>query len=308
MNFLHLHYFKLVAKSENITKAAQEAYISTSGLSKVISRLESEVGYPLFERYSNRLVLNSAGRIFYDFAENVLSQQDECLAQIKTTMSAEEEIVNIAVPAERLVKAIINKYMKENPNIRFSQYIMNAVECQNALENREIDFAICHRPIEAPGIIWTPLCEKEMCIAVGWNHPLAKADIKEISLIDLKDELFFVHASSSDERDAIIDFCREAGFVPRIYQSDPAVTFEVLEKGTGAAFVLDYFFMDEKSQRLTDQYMNGSEIAHKVSLHNPRCFLPIGIARIENRPLSERAALFYHMMCEKFEEDEEECP
>ena len=37
MNFLHLHYFKLVAKSENITKAAQEAYISTSGLSKVIS-------------------------------------------------------------------------------------------------------------------------------------------------------------------------------------------------------------------------------------------------------------------------------
>ena len=72
--------------------------------------------------------------------------------------------------------------------------------------------------------------------------------------------------------------------------------------------MLDYFFMDEKSQRLTDQYMNGSEIAHKVSLHNPRCFLPIGIARIENRPLSERAALLYHMMCEKFEEDEEECP
>lgn len=303
MNFLHLHYFKLVAKSENITKAAQEAYISTSGLSKVISRLESEVGYSLFERYSNRLVLNNAGRIFYDFAEKVLVQQEECLEQIKAAMSEEEEIVNIAVPAERLVLAMINKYMEENPTIRFSQYIMNAAECQTALENREIDFAICHRPIEAPGIIWVPLCEKEMCIAVGWNHPLAKAGVKEISLIELKDELFYVHASSSDERDAVIDFCREAGFVPRIYQSDATVTFELLEKGTGAAFVLDYFFKDARSQRMTDQYMNGSEMAHKVSLRNPKCYLPIGIARIENRPLSERAAILYHTMCEKFEED-----
>lgn len=303
MNFLHLHYFKLVAKSENITKAAQEAYISTSGLSKVISRLESEVGYSLFERYSNRLVLNNAGRIFYDFAERVLVQQEECLEQIKAAMSEEEEIVNIAVPAERLVLAMINKYMEENPTIRFSQYIMNAAECQTALENREIDFAICHRPIEAPGIIWVPLCEKEMCIAVGWNHPLAKAGVKEISLIELKDELFYVHASSSDERDAVIDFCREAGFVPRIYQSDATVTFELLEKGTGAAFVLDYFFKDARSQRMTDQYMNGSEMAHKVSLRNPKCYLPIGIARIENRPLSERAAILYHTMCEKFEED-----
>ena len=303
MNFLHLHYFKLVAKSENITKAAQEAYISTSGLSKVISRLESEVGYSLFERYSNRLVLNNAGRIFYDFAERVLVQQEECLEQIKAAMSEEEEIVNIAVPAERLVLAMINKYMEENPTIRFSQYIMNAAECQTALENREIDFAICHRPIEAPGIIWVPLCEKEMCIAVGWNHPLAKAGVKEISLIELKDELFYVHASSSDERDAVIDFCREAGVVPRIYQSDATVTFELLEKGTGAAFVLDYFFKDARSQRMTDQYMNGSEMAHKVSLRNPKCYLPIGIARIENRPLSERAAILYHTMCEKFEED-----
>ena len=303
MNFLHLHYFKLVAKSENITKAAQEAYISTSGLSKVISRLESEVGYSLFERYSNRLVLNNAGRIFYDFAERVLVQQEECLEQIKAAMSEEEEIVNIAVPAERLVLAMINKYMEENPTIRFSQYIMNAAECQTALENREIDFAICHRPIEAPGIIWVPLCEKEMCIAVGWNHPLAKAGVKEVSLIELKDELFYVHASSSDERDAVIDFCREAGFVPRISQSDATVTFELLEKGTGAAFVLDYFFKDARSQRMTDQYMNGSEMAHKVSLRNPKCYLPIGIARIENRPLSERAAILYHTMCEKFEED-----
>ena len=305
MNFLHLHYFKLVAKSENITKAAQEAYISTSGLSKVISRLESEVGYSLFERYSNHLVLNSAGRIFYDFAEKVLVQQEECLEQIKAAMSEEEEIVNIAVPAERLVLAMINKYMEENPTIRFSQYIMNAAECQTALENREIDFAICHRPIEAPGIIWVPLCEKEMCIAVGWNHPLAKAGVKEVSLIELKDELFYVHASSSDERDAVIDFCREAGFVPRIYQSDATVTFELLEKGTGAAFVLDYFFKDARSQRMTDQYMNGSEMAHKVSLRNPKCYLPIGIARVENRPLSERAAILYHIMCEKFEEDKE---
>lgn len=304
MNFLHLHYFQLVAKTENITKAAQEAYISTSGLSKVISRLESEVGYPLFERYSNRLVLNSAGHIFYDFAEDVLKQQEFCLERIKKTMSDEEELVNIAVPAERLVLAVIKKFMEENPHIRLSQYIMNAAEAQAALENREIDFAVSHRPIEAPGIIWQPLCEKEMCIAVGRNHPLAAAGVDEIPLIDLKDELFYVHAGSTDERDAVIDFCRDAGFVPRIYQSDPAVTFEVLQKGTGAAFVLEYFFQDAKSQRLTAQYMDGSRIAHKISIRDQDCRLPIGIARVEKRQLPEQADCLYHMLCEKFAEDD----
>ena len=54
MNLLHLEYFKLVAETQNISKAANESYISSSGLSKVIARLENEVGYPLFERYSNK--------------------------------------------------------------------------------------------------------------------------------------------------------------------------------------------------------------------------------------------------------------
>lgn len=297
MNLLHLEYFKLVAETENISRAASEAYISASGLSKVINRLENEVGYPLFERFSNRLILNEAGKIFYDFADSVLCQNEECREKIKMQVTEAEQQVTIAIPAERLISGIIDRFQQENSNIRFNQYVMSAYESQNALENREIDFAICHKIVDAPGMIWTPLVYREMCIAVGKNHPLASKNIDQINLADMKDELFFIQAASVDERNHIISWCRESGFAPRIYQSNPELTFEMMEKGIGVAFVLDYFFGNEDEQRFTGQYFDGSKIAHKVTLTNPKCIMPTGIVRKEGRIMTRSAEKLYRMIC-----------
>ena len=110
MNLLHLEYFKLVAETQNISKAAGESYISASGLSKVIARLENEVGYPLFERYSNKLILNEAGEVMYRFAESVLKQQKSCKEEIKALMEEAERNVRVAIPADRLISGIFDRY------------------------------------------------------------------------------------------------------------------------------------------------------------------------------------------------------
>lgn len=297
MNLLYLHYFSLVAKTENIAKAAARAYISPSGLSKVIGRLESEVGYALFIRSSNRLVLNEAGRVFYRFAEEVLRQQDDCLSEIKRLSDASEEIVSIALPADRLVTGIVERFVADYPSVRFSQYIMRASECQQALENREIDFAICHKPISAPGIIWEELARNELSLAVSYAHPMSIAGVDEADLIDFKDELILLHATASDERDQIIEYCTEAGFSPRIYQADPFNSFEMVARGLGVAFVQDFFFQRERDQLATGQYMNGRDIAHRIAVHSPHCVLEVGVARVEGRRLSHAAQELYDRIC-----------
>ena len=85
-----------------------------------------------------------------------------------------------------------------------------------------------------------------MCIAVGWNHPLAKADIKEISLIDLKDELFFVHASSSDERDAIIDFAEKRDLSPEFIKVIRLLLLKCWKKEPGRHLCLITFLWMRK--------------------------------------------------------------
>ncbi|KAI4443462.1 LysR family transcriptional regulator [Schaedlerella arabinosiphila] len=50
MHFQELNYILCIAKHQNLTKAAQELYISQPTLTKYLQRLEREVGGKLFVR------------------------------------------------------------------------------------------------------------------------------------------------------------------------------------------------------------------------------------------------------------------
>ena len=46
----YLNYILTIARRKNMTKAAEELYVSQSSLSQYLSRLEQEIGDPLFIR------------------------------------------------------------------------------------------------------------------------------------------------------------------------------------------------------------------------------------------------------------------
>lgn len=50
MNLLQLKYFQEVARLEHMTKAAESLNVSQPSISNTISRLEKELGVPLFVR------------------------------------------------------------------------------------------------------------------------------------------------------------------------------------------------------------------------------------------------------------------
>ena len=64
MELQQLKYFKAVADIGKISEAAESLYVSAPALSTSISRLEKELGFPLFERTNNRITLNTQGHIF----------------------------------------------------------------------------------------------------------------------------------------------------------------------------------------------------------------------------------------------------
>ena len=50
MNYSELHYILCIAKHQNLTRAAQELYISQPTLTKYLQKLEREMGAKLFSR------------------------------------------------------------------------------------------------------------------------------------------------------------------------------------------------------------------------------------------------------------------
>ena len=70
-----LHSFQLVAKLGGISKAADKRSLSVMALSKQMSKLEEQVGQPLFERTGRSMRLTEFGKLFNEQANKVLLAQ-----------------------------------------------------------------------------------------------------------------------------------------------------------------------------------------------------------------------------------------
>ena len=69
MDVKYLNYILAIANRHNMTKAAEDLFVSQSSLSQYLSRLEQELGTPLFVRSKNELSLTPAGTLYVEAAK-----------------------------------------------------------------------------------------------------------------------------------------------------------------------------------------------------------------------------------------------
>lgn len=79
LNFRHLFYFWRVARTGNLTRAAEGLHLSQSALSAQIKQLEDRLGEPLFERERRRLILTYTGQLVMSYAEDIFGLGHEML-------------------------------------------------------------------------------------------------------------------------------------------------------------------------------------------------------------------------------------
>jgi LysR family transcriptional regulator, transcription activator of glutamate synthase operon len=77
-----LRYVEAVARHRHFTKAAEELHVAQSALSHQIRRLERELGTPLFERTSRRVITTEAGRVVAARARRVFAELDGVRGEI----------------------------------------------------------------------------------------------------------------------------------------------------------------------------------------------------------------------------------
>ncbi len=71
LNFKHLHYFRTVAKTGAVNRAAEKLHLTPQTLSGQISAFEARLGTPLFRRSGRRLELTDAGRMALAYADEI---------------------------------------------------------------------------------------------------------------------------------------------------------------------------------------------------------------------------------------------
>ena len=73
LNIRHLHVFREVARSRNISKASQRVHLSQPAITQAIAKLEDVLEVSLFDRRNNGMFVTEPGEVFLARVERALS-------------------------------------------------------------------------------------------------------------------------------------------------------------------------------------------------------------------------------------------
>lgn len=79
LNFKHLRYFWMVAKTGSIVKASEQLYLSPQSISGQLGELENSLGLQLLRKVGRGLELTDMGRRVFSFADEIFTIGGELL-------------------------------------------------------------------------------------------------------------------------------------------------------------------------------------------------------------------------------------
>ena len=144
MNIRNLQIFLHLSQSLHFNKTAEAMHTSASTMSRVIQRLEGEVGQPLFERDNRRVELTSAGVRFAEFASNVVTewQRFKNDLEIEQEQLSGELVIYCTVTAAHLyLPKLLEKFRTLYPKVEITLETGDVAFAYQKVADHSIDFA-----------------------------------------------------------------------------------------------------------------------------------------------------------------------
>lgn len=148
MNFSNLHYFLVATQEMNITKAAHRLHISQQALSNHITKLEQELGTPLFERSPN-LTLTYAGKRLVETSGRILDLHNQFLAEVNDISGniKGELIIGITYTrGQALLPVLLPEFHRTHPFINVKIEEANAKDLEERLQRGDVDLVLGFTP------------------------------------------------------------------------------------------------------------------------------------------------------------------
>lgn len=227
MNTKQLTYFIEIAKQKNMNKAAGLLFVSQSSLSQYLSRLEEEMGTPLFYRQKGNMTLTPAGQLYLECAQKILSLKDNLIRDIASLSSPTHIKVGInSIWGNTMMTQLTTHFRIKHPEITIEISEENHLLLKKLVTDGELDIAIITTDsIDALHGYGEILRYEEIVFAVSdqnayfETHP--KPDgVGHMNLIDLvrqfEKENFILTKQSSSFRGMIDRNLASCNFTPSI--------------------------------------------------------------------------------------------
>jgi DNA-binding transcriptional LysR family regulator len=140
----HLRHFVAVAETGSFHKAAQICHLTQPAITKSIQRMESWLGYALFDRGAH-LELTAFGKLLLEQARKALLQFDDLQheAELLRNLAIGELTIGAGpLMAESIVGPAAGRLLTQHPNLRVTIHVDNFNQFPERLRRREMDLFI----------------------------------------------------------------------------------------------------------------------------------------------------------------------
>jgi DNA-binding transcriptional LysR family regulator len=204
MDISQLEVFLSVAQERSFSRAAESLHRTQPAVSQAVRRLEAELGEPLFDRSSKDGTLTAAGKVLFDFAQQMINLRQHAHIAIrelrdlhrgKLTLSANEYTVMGLLP-------LVPTFRARHPHIKIEVKRSLASRIPSEILGRDAEIGVVTFKPNDASINAIPVITDELALIVAPDHPLAGRGI--VSVKELGAETFIAHNVPSPYRERVI--------------------------------------------------------------------------------------------------------
>lgn len=212
MFHFRLYVFNSVATHLSFTKAAAELYITQPAVTKNIKELESTLGINLFTRTKNGISLTKAGDLLKAYTKRLIEQEkilEYELSELKGSLSGILQLGASTTIGQYILPVILEKFNRENPNIKISLLNENTYGIEKEVLSKEIDLGIVEGSSKFKELKYIPFMQDEIVAIAHSSQAISKTT--NLTLDELKKTPLVLRETGSGSLDVIADKLNEHG-------------------------------------------------------------------------------------------------
>lgn len=219
---LTLHQLKIfhtVARTGNLTRAAEQLGISQPAVSIQIKQLERILGLPLIEPCGRGQKLTQMGEVVDEHALRILAQVEglaEAVMDIRGVEGGQLVVGADTTVGIYVMPQLLGAWHHNHPQVEVDLRVANHDAVCQLLRNNEVDVAVVSTIPRIPHLDVESFLPNRLVIIAPPDHALAQRNDGNLPAALLAQEPFLVREGGSSTRAAMEAFCRQAGVELRI--------------------------------------------------------------------------------------------
>jgi len=195
-----LEIFVAIARTGNVSRAAELVSLSQSAASTALAELERQFDCQLFDRNGKLLKLNALGKSLLPIASGLLTQAGE----IEQLLEGKSALGDLNVGAtltigNYLAIMIISEFMQQHTECHISLQVKNTNAILQQVAGYELDVGLIEGSCHHPDLMAEPWMEDELAVFCAPSHPLAQTT--SITMEDLLATTWILREQGSGTRE-----------------------------------------------------------------------------------------------------------